>query len=332
MNCSNRFGQKVLLGLSSLTMRILITGGFGFIGGRLAVYLGSLGHDIVLSSREKFNPPSWLPKAVVTKVSWESDQELEKCCKGIEVVIHAAGMNAQDCALDPVAAISFNGVATSRLVSAASKMAVKRFIYLSTAHVYMNPLVGVITEDTCPRNMHPYATSNLAGEYSILGARQRCEIEGVVLRLSNVFGAPTHRNVNCWMLLVNDLCRQAVTTRNMVLLTNGQHQRDFIGMSQVCRVIEKFVFPQQAFRQIEIANIGSGVSQPVLDMAILVQQRCREVLGFEPLIERPIGASDESQPNLQYQSEVLPRLDVGSESQVSTTDIDELLRFCQSSF
>jgi len=79
----------------------------------------------------------------------------EDSCDGVYVVIQAAGMNAQDCAADPVAALAFNGVATVRLVMAASRTGAQRFISLSTAHVYASPLAGTITEATYPRNLTP---------------------------------------------------------------------------------------------------------------------------------------------------------------------------------
>ena len=49
-------------------------------------------------------------------------------------------MNSFDCASDPAAALSFNGVCTTRLIQAAIKNSVTRFIYFSTAHVYCSHL------------------------------------------------------------------------------------------------------------------------------------------------------------------------------------------------
>ena len=70
-NFWNRFGSKVHLGLSSLTaMRILITGGFGFIGGRLAVHLSKSGHQIILASRVKRDVPDWLVFAETFHIDW----------------------------------------------------------------------------------------------------------------------------------------------------------------------------------------------------------------------------------------------------------------------
>src|SRR3546814_20189177 len=102
-------------------------------------------------------------------------------------------MNAQNCAANPVEALEFNGVATARLVQAAARVGIRRFIYLSTAHVYCAPLTGTITEDTCPRNLHPYATSHLAGENAVLRAVKAGEISGMVLRFLNVLGVQIGR-------------------------------------------------------------------------------------------------------------------------------------------
>jgi UDP-glucose 4-epimerase len=152
-----------------LTKRVLITGGFGFVGGRLATYLAQKGHHVILGSRITSISPAWLPHAEVIQIDWDDEVALEHICSQVDVVIHAAGMNTQDSTADPIAALAFNGLATARLVTAACWKGVQQFIYLSTAHVYANPLVGVITEESCPRNLHPYATSHLAGEQEVLG-------------------------------------------------------------------------------------------------------------------------------------------------------------------
>lgn len=313
-------------------MRILITGGFGFIGGRLGQYLQQNGHQVILGSRKASCPPEWLPHAEVAQIDWSDSRALKQICSRVDVVIQAAGMNAQDCASDPVAALEFNGLVTARLVAAASRVGVKQFIYFSSAHVYASPLVGTITEATCPRNLHPYATSHLAGEHSVLSANQRGQIEGIVLRLSNAFGAPVHKDVNCWMLLVNDLCKQAVQTRKLVLQTTGLQQRDFIGITEVCRVTEHLAVGNGASMQPSILNVGFGVSQSVLAMAQSIQQRCAQVLGFEPVLQHVQGEADEPPRMLSYRVDNLAALGIKSDFLENLAEIDSLLRFCQSTF
>jgi len=313
-------------------MRILITGGFGFVGGRLAVHLAQAGHQIVLGSRNSITPPAWLPQAEVMQIEWDDSRALEHSCNGADVVIQAAGMNAEECASDPIAALAFNGVATARLVAAASLARVQRFIYLSTAHVYANPLAGTIAEDTCPRNLHPYATSHLAGEHVVLSASQRGQIQGIVLRLSNAFGVPVHKDVNCWMLLVNDLCRQALQTRKMVLKTSGVQERNFIGLTEVCRISERLAIGNGVPTQLGIFNVGAGESQSVLEMAQLIQKRCAEILGFEPVLQVSASGLDSQNQSLVYRRDRLAAIGTYCNGQENLTEIDRLLGFCQSTF
>ena len=330
-NCWNRYGLKVRRGQFRLSMRILITGGFGFVGGRLAVHFAQLGHQIILGTRHPLTPPDWLPQAEVAIIAWDDIAALERSSDGVDVIIHAAGINAQDSATDSLAALAFNGLATARLVVAASRAGVTKFFYLSTAHVYDSPLIGTITEETCPRNLHPYATSHLAGEQAVLSAHSRGELLGIVLRLSNAFGAPMHKDVNCWMLLVNDLCKQAVQTRKLVLHSNGLQYRDFIGLTKVCCVVEKLVDSDQ-LNQANVFNVGAGVSQSVLEMALLIQLRCSKVLGFEPELLRKLGELDELSPKLIYRTDHLTSLGICTKSLDNIAEIDRLLQFCQSTF
>ena len=312
-------------------MRVLISGGFGFVGGRLAVHLAQAGHQVMLGSRKAGKVPPWLPQAVVAQLVWDEASALQDRCRGVDVVIQAAGMNAQDCTVDPVAALAFNGVATARLVAAAGRAGVQRFVYLSTAHVYANPLEGIITEETCPRNLHPYATSHLAGEHAVLSANHRGEIQGVVLRLSNAFGAPTHKDANCWMLLVNDLCRQAVETRKLVLHTSGFQERDFVSLTDVCRVTEQLAMGGERVSSRGVFNVGAGASQTVLQMARSIQQRCAQVLGFEPDLEHPVGVVNQPDPTLIFRTVRLANAGICVAND-NTAEIDALLHFCRSSF
>jgi UDP-glucose 4-epimerase len=313
-------------------MRILVTGGFGFVGGRLALHFAKLGHQIVLGTRHKHTSPDWLPQAEVAIIAWDDMEALERSVFGADVIIHAAGMNAQDSAADPIAALAFNGLATSRLVVAASRVGVEKFIYLSTAHVYESFLVGTITEDTCPRNLHPYATSHLAGEHAVLSANSRSEINGIVLRLSNAYGAPVHEGVNCWMLLINDLCRQALATRKLVLQTSGSQERDFIALTSVCQITERVVIDHDKAKDANVFNVGAGTSQSVLEMALLIQQRCSKILGFEPELLRKKIKSNELYPKLIYRTDHLKSLGISTTSLDNIAEIDGLLQFCQSTF
>ena len=312
--------------------KVLITGGCGYLGGRLAQFLASQeGYEILLGSRRQTQSPSWLPKAKVVETQWDSPQGLEEVCSGVDAIVHLAGMNAQDCAADPVAAMEVNAVATIRMVQAAIRQKVKRFIYMSTVHVYGSPLTGVITEETKPTPVHPYALSHQAGEDAVLASHQSGEIEGIVVRLSNAYGAPADKIANCWMLLVNDLCRQAAISGRLVLRSAGLQKRDFIALQDVARAIKHFI--ELSIDKIDcgLFNLGGEAPYRIIDLAELIAVRCEAVLGYRPEIERPEPVPDESSPKLNYQIDKLKETGFYLNGDV-VSEIDATLRFCQQKF
>lgn len=267
-------------------MRVLITGGMGYVGGRLAVHLSEIGHTVLIGTRRAVDSPEWLPTAETRQIDWHVPEALLHVCEEVDAIVHAAGMNAQDCAAAPASALEFNGVATARLVDAAIHSEVKKFLYLSTAHIYGSPLTGVITEETCPRNYHPYATSHLAGEHAVMLAAERQKMRGFVIRLSNAIGPPVHPRANCWMLLFNDLCLQAVRHQRLSLSSDGTAQRDFLPMKDVCYSIEFLISSLGSEVPSQILNLGSEQSLSILEAANKISKRCESVFGFRPKISR----------------------------------------------
>jgi len=315
-------------------LRILVTGGFGFLGGRIVQYFLGAGHEVLLgTSRDVKSHNSSIGGAQVVQTLWNNPAALEKVCASVDVIIHASGMNAKDCIDDPASALTVNAVATANILQSAIKQKVCRFLYISTIHVYTDILEGAVSEDDCPTNLHPYATSHRAAEDAVLWAQKAGHIDGVVVRFSNGFGFPAHRDVNCWMLLINDLCRQAVEKRELVLASNGMQVRNFIPISEICSAIDFLVCQMPFEKKIGLAgaiNVGGKESFTVLEMAKLVQSRCSAILGFTPdLLVGRIGG--ECRTQLDFQLNRLNSLGY-SHLHSSVEEIDRLLAYCDNSF
>jgi UDP-glucose 4-epimerase len=292
--------------------KVLVTGGFGYLGSRLAQHLTRVsGKQVVLGTRGQVAAPDWLENAAVVETRWQSDTALGDMCKGIDAVVHLAGMNAPDCAADPVGALESNGLATARLLRASVHAGVKRFVYVSTAHVYGSPLQGTISEQTCTTSRHPYATSHRAGEDAVLHAQERAHIQGIVIRLSNAFGAPANPRSHCWMLLVNDLCLQAVRTRTMELRSSGLQRRDFITLSDACSAIAHLLGLQTASLGDGLFNVGGNWAPTVREMTDRIQACCETQRGYRPEILRPEPGSGETVLELRYGIEKLVRTGFG---------------------
>lgn len=218
---------------------ILITGGLGYVGGRASQKLSesSICNVLLGTRRMDCETPRWLDKAVIIRMDLLSEDSLSEACKNVRYIIHLAALNKTECADDPEVAVRVNTLGTLKLLKAAERAGVERFIYMSTAHIYKSPLIGTITEDTLPRPLHPYAITHKAAEDFVFASHDRKRLVGIVVRLSNGFGVPAHKDVNCWTLLANDLCRQAATTGKLVLKSAGLQRRDFITLTDVGRAL-----------------------------------------------------------------------------------------------
>lgn len=312
--------------------KVLITGGMGYVGARVAQELSGRGDlDIVLGSRNTQNSPIWLPHATIVGMDWFSQQSLSDACLGVDVILHLAAMNEIDCAHDPVGALEANGIYSVRLLEAAKLQKVSRFVYLSTAHVYGMPLAGRIDETVLPRPRHPYATSHRAAEDAVLAAHDDGKITGLVLRLSNGFGAPAHPDVNRWTLLVNDLCRQAVLERSLTLRSAGLQRRDFVTLYDVGRAFSHVMDLTKEQVGNGVFNIGGAWAPRVIDIVELIQARCSTILGFTPNIIRPVLGVDEVTLDLDFRIDKL--LASGFElSGIVEDEIDATLLLCREAF
>ena len=87
-------------------MKILITGGLGYLGGRLGEHLAqNPAYEVYLGSRFDRSRPRWLRVDNIIKMDWSDSRSLMSACKTMDVIIHASGMNASECLANPKLAL-----------------------------------------------------------------------------------------------------------------------------------------------------------------------------------------------------------------------------------
>lgn len=310
-------------------MRILITGGFGYVGGRLGKHLASVGHEVYLGSRKYRLPPKWLKQGNVVQMDWSNEKSLVATCKNKDIIIHASGMNAAECQMNPLLAVEVNGIATKRLLRAAEKMFVSNFIYFSSAHVYASNLRGLITEDTELTNTHPYAISNVAGEEVTLNHVSKKTMQTSVVRLANAFGAPLDLEVNCWMLAINDLCRQAAKNMQLEVRSPSNIVRNFVTMEDVCLAIEHLIGNSQKLLSKRIFNLG-GRTKSLLEMALTISGIYESERGVTLPIKE-LSAPNKHVSDLDFRSQAFHKIGWYPTSNFRK-ELCELINFCEINF
>lgn len=278
----------------------LITGGLGYLGGRLANELRHTRRVRLLTRRPKEQYPEWTRGLDVVTCDILDEQGLRQVSRGVSDIVHLAALNAQACAANPIAAIEVNIKGAQKLIRAAQEAGVARMLYMSTGHVYGRPVVGRITEETLPRPAVPYSWTHRAAEDIVLAA---AGVETCVFRLSNMISAPADPMADCWMLVANDLCRQAVERGHLTLRGTGLEERDVIAAKDVARAVDHLLhLPQRALGD-RIFNLGGQRSVTMRALANLIAERAGVILGSKPGVTYKPG--NEPSPPLIYEIEKL---------------------------
>ena len=311
-------------------MKVLVTGASGYLGSRICEFLSIEGeYEVHRLSREVSDGPHHtIFRPMVDRTDAET---LRSYCDGIDAIVHTAGINAAGCIRDPKLAFEFNVGFTKKLLSAAIECSVNKFVYFSTAHVYGSPLVGRLTESTVVNPMHPYAVSRKAAEHLVIEAAEREDIGGVVLRLSNAYGPPVSMHPDCWGLVFNDLSKQAVEKQKLILKTTGLQRRDFITISEVCRVVKHFLQLSRCKLDYSVFNVGGDWPLTIVDVAELISERVNACLGFSPEIIRQRDGQMQTSKDLQYDRSRLQASGfIPIDNRVS--ELDALIDFCFANF
>ncbi|MER5653063.1 UDP-glucose 4-epimerase GalE [Streptomyces sp. NPDC002131] len=174
-------------------MTWLITGGAGYIGAHVARAMAEAGERLVVLDDLSSGVPNRLPEDIPLVQGSSLDGDLLKRVlseHGITGVVHlAARKQVGESVAQPTRYYQENVGGLATVLEAVAGAGVKRFVFSSSAAVYGNPDVDLITEDTPCAPMSPYGETKLAGEWLVRATGRAHGIATVCLRYFNVAGA-----------------------------------------------------------------------------------------------------------------------------------------------
>ncbi len=311
-----------------MTKKILVTGARGLIGGRFLHQL-STNQDwqAIGLSRQQYTGRI-IPNISYQAIDWDDKTAINAVCQGVHTIVHLAGMGEPEAEEDPQLAMMQRSLLALRIVMAGKSAGISRFIYVSSSKVYGSNLKDNVTEDTSARPLSHYAITHHTAEDYVLSAHYKGEFDGIVFRLSNGVGAPSSPEVDCWELIANNFCKQAVETRFIKMTGTGNLMRNFISLSDV---VGALCFALDASReQIQdgLFNLGSANNMRIVDLAAIIASRCNHLFGFEPKFLHAKPLVDEVCPDLRYNSKKLVNAGYDPQSDL-THEIDNLLMMCK---
>ena len=217
-----------------LALKVLVTGGAGFIGSHTVDKLLDTGAEVLVvddlstGKRENLNPHAGFVRMDIC--SRYLSEEFNRFKP--DFVVHlAAQVSVTRAVDDPVKDSMTNVVGTVNLLKNCLLHNVKRVVYASSAAVYGNPGVDLITEGTATVPLSFYGVSKLTPEYYLRVFSHLYGLHYTVLRYANVYGP--RQDARGEAGVVSIFASKAASGENPVIFGDGEQTRDFIFVGDV---------------------------------------------------------------------------------------------------
>ena len=206
-------------------MKILVTGGSGFIGQFLINKLLSKGYKVNCLDQNTNSITN--KKLKFFKSSILNSRKLNFASRGVDTIIHlAALMGVQNTDKNSVDCLDINILGTKKILEAAKKNKIKNIIFTSSSEIYGDQSQFPIYEDFETRNKSVYAISKNAGEAYIKGYAKKYKINYNIIRFFNVYGPGQKNN-----FVISKFINKASTNQTLKIYGNGNQIRSFCHVS-----------------------------------------------------------------------------------------------------
>ncbi len=247
----------------------LVTGGAGFIGSNIVEELVRHGHSVRVldnfATGRRENVAPFLDKIDLIDGDIRDEEACRCAVDGIDYVLHQAAMVSVPRSLaEPVMISDVNIMGTMKLLTAAAKARVRRFVYAASSSAYGDQSVSVKNEQLLPMPLSPYAAAKLAGEYLCQAYSRSMGLEAVGLRYFNVFG-PRQDPMSQYSAVIPLFVTAVIEDRRPTIYGDGLQTRDFtfVANNVQANILAVTTDKPVAGRSI---NIACGTSYTLLDL------------------------------------------------------------------
>jgi len=274
-------------------MRVLVTGGAGFIGSHLTEALCRRGFQVAvldnLSSGKRSNL-SWAGPTDALEFflgNVTDPSTLDRAIRGCDWVFHqAAVVSVPASVAQPLETHHTNLTGTLNLLMAARQAGVKRFVFASSSAVYGEHSDRAKAETLTPSPLSPYAVHKLAAEQYLRLFYQLYGLETVSLRYFNVFG-PRQAFDSPYSGVIAKFCTALLAGQRPRIFGDGRQSRDFVYVDNVIAanlLAAEAPAERVAGRQF---NVGGGQSVSLLELLAELQRLIGSTLAPEFAPSRP---------------------------------------------
>jgi len=279
-------------------MRILITGGAGFIGSNLTRRLVQDGHEVVVL--DNLLRGNKLEKAIYDRITFVKGDVrdadlLQKSSVGCDVIFHFAAVLGVDIVADnPVETMDVEVIGTRNVVMAALANNVKKIMYASTSGIYgHSAFENVLTEEILVDPRTSYAMAKRYNEIYLASHHEEKGINVVSLRFFNVYGYNQDNR-----MVVPRFFEQAIANEPLTVFGSGKQTRDFTYIDDTVEACVRLMDVKGS----HIVNIANEAEWCIEDLAVKIKQITGSASQLQYIeaprkrydyeVERRVGSSD----------------------------------------
>lgn len=254
-------------------MRVLITGGMGFIGSNLIRKANAAGYqNITVLDNELVGREEHIKglTAEVVKASLSDDKIVDELVSSHDVIVHlAADTTVMGSIEKPQYNFETNVVSTFGLLEKMRKHNKTRMLFASTGGAITGEAEPPLNEEMPARPLSPYGASKLAGEGYLSAYSGSFGLETCAFRFSNIFGPGSFHKGS----VVAAYCKAILNNEPLVVYGDGEQTRDFVYVDDICDLLVSAFDTDYT----GVYQLGSGIPTSVNELI----EKIRTVVGSE---------------------------------------------------
>jgi len=254
-------------------MKVLVTGGAGFIGSHLVEKLLSTGDRVrVLDDLSTGKRENLVEHDALEFIEGDiRDAGLaDNCIQGVDAVVHLAAIASVQASMeDPVRTHQVNFDGTLNLLEASRRHRIKRFLYACSAAVYGDTATIPVSEEMAPNPLSPYAVDKLSGEHYLLNYHRSYGLAATSFRFFNIYG-PRQDPSSPYSGVISIFIECLAHNRAVTVFGDGTQTRDFVYVADLATLLAR------AARGMEgnggVINVGTGMRYSLLQLLALLER------------------------------------------------------------
>ena len=235
-------------------MKVLVTGGCGFIGSNLVPHLEAAGHSVRVLDSEVMGKRHHLCSfnGEFLHGDIREARDLDTALDGVDAVIHlAADTRVMESIADPALNFDVNVVGSFALMEAMRARSITRLVNASTGGAIIGDATPPVHENMVPRPIAPYGATKLAVEGLCSAYSASYGFTAVSLRFANVYGPRSFHKGS----VVAAFLKRILAGESLVVYGDGEQTRDFVFVDDLCAGIMSGLTSERS----GVFQLGSGV-------------------------------------------------------------------------